>query len=375
MSDKMLPLLGQSGLSPVMMTGEVVLNAKKDMQEYESRQGDFGVGGLIHISHIAQNDMVFIRKGKQPVRSQGFGDNEYAVDVFAAWNGATHELDDAFELVGIARAPPMHQNMQGRETMEAGFALQIGGSRTLRCISHSVIPIGSRLCWKIPRDLTGLPEDNQKHGRILAEICAYKPTNAIVAPHNLHNMIHNQMHSKTDLAALHNADRAAYQNAWKIWEGMQSLAFSSVLVYLANAVDAAGARLYRNGVIPAAKKMEIAEQMGLVGISDRAVGSAAAKKRFQDTTSQLLDTLFQSKVVGDISAPSKDLTAFPFTVDGGYNPNAKERDVSRKQASGYNALYDTMIVMYDSEKSREFGWTMNGAAPGQDIDVVLKRVA
>jgi hypothetical protein len=371
----MLPLLGQSGLSPVMMTGEVVLNAKKDMQEYESRQGDFGVGGLIHISHIAQNDMVFIRKGKQPVRSQGFGDNEYAIDVFAAWNGATHELDDAFEFVGIARAPPMHQNMQGRETMEAGFALQIGGSRTLRCISHSVIPIGSRLVWKIPRDLMGLPEDNQKHGRILAEICAYKPTNAIVAPHNLHNMIYNQMHSKIDIAALNVADRAAYQNAWKVWEGMQSLAFSSILSYLAFGTDANGTRLYPNGVIPSLKKLEIAEQLGLVQISDRAVNSDATKKRFRDTTALLLDTLFQSKVTGDLSAPSKDLTAFPFTVDGGYNPDAKERAVSAKQAVAYNTLYDTIIVMYDSEKSREFGWTMNGAAPGQDIDVVLKRVA
>lgn len=369
MTDSMLPLLGQSGLSPVMMTGEVVINARKDMQEYESRQGDFGVGGLIHIAHIAQNDMVFIRKGKQPVRTNGFGDNEYAVDVFVSFNGATHESDSTFQFVGIARAPPMHQGMAGRETGEWGFALQIGGSRTLPCRSHVVIPIGSRLIWKIPRDLTGLMPDTSKHGRILAEIAPYKPSESVIKPHILHQMIHAQMHSSIDLANLNVADRGAYQNAWKVWESIQSVAFSAVLVFLEN--DKAR---FPNGV-PPAEKLKVAEQFGLVAISDRAPTAEVDQQRFRDTTAQLLDVFFQSKSVGNgISAPAKDLTAFETTVDGGYNPNAKQRAVSAKQSAGYLGIYDTLINMYADEQSRVFGWTLNGGHPGQDTDVVLKRV-
>jgi len=368
MTDKVLPLLGQSGLSPVMMTGEVVVNARKDMGEYESRQGDFGVGGVIHIAHIAQNDMCFIRKGKQPLKQNGFGDNEFAMDVFVAFNGATHELDQAFTFIGIARAPPMHQNMQGRETGEWGFAMQIGGSRTIQTRSLVVIPIGSRLVWKIPRDLTGLPLDTSKHGRILAEIAPYKPSDAVVLPQNLHAMIYRQMFLPQTLADMNIAERALHSNAWKVWEGLSALAFAIVLVH--SQVDTV---TYPNGV-PAAKKLQLAGQYGVTEISDRSPTATADKKRFQDTNLLLLNSVFQSKWTGEKSVPTDDYAAFESTVNGGYNPNAQQVAVAAKHSSAYLTIYDTMINMYADQQSRVFAWTMNGGHPGHDMDVVLKRI-
>jgi hypothetical protein len=367
MSDKMLPLLGQSGLSPVMMTGEVVINARKDMQEYESRQGSFGPSGLIHVSHIAQNDMVFIRKGKQPTRMIGFGDNESAIDVFAGFDGIQHEDDDSFQFVGVARAPPMHQGMQGRETMEAGFALQIGGSRTLLCRSRQVIPIGSRLYWKIPRD-DGIAVDTSKHGRVLAEICAYKPSDALLEPTMVHRMIKDVMGQKIQMSNLHNSDRAAHQNAMRIHEAFRAVAFSAVAVYLKH--KAGG-----GGVVTGAALDEAAQMFRLMPIKSSDPNGKAKEQTAQETTDDWDDTLLQAEVDAQTgnSVSSANKTSYPMTIDGAYNPNSDQKKVAALQGAQYRTIYETMLTMQGALHSRKFAWTQSGGHPDGDIDVVLAR--
>jgi hypothetical protein len=367
MTDATLPLLGENGVSPVMMTGEIVYNCRKNMQEYEQRQGKFGADGLVHISHIGRGDFVFIRKGMQPTRMGGFGDSEWAIDVFAGFDGCLHEDDDVFQLVGVARGPPMHQDMLGRETMEAIFAVQIGGTRTVICRARQVIPIGSWLVWQLPR-ADGLPPDASKHGRILAEIVEFKPQNAMVQAEEVHKRIRDQMDGKIDLTVLHSSARKAFQNAWKIWEGLSAIAFTSIVTYLETV---GGARISDNA------KLDIAEFLDVIEINR---GNAAAITNKQQTkkkvTSALLDNILQCETdpaTGN-SRPSDNTTAFPFATDGARNPRANQNEASRRQAAQYEQVYTTMLVMYHSLFSRRFAWTLNGGVPGADFDVAMSRL-
>jgi hypothetical protein len=299
----------------------------------------------------------------------GFADNEYAIDVWASFDGIAHQDEASFQFIGICRAPPMHQGMQGRETTESGFALQVGGSRTLLCRSRQTIPIGSHIVWKIPRE-DGLPADTSKHGRLLAEFCAYKPSDALLEPHMVHRMVKDVTGNKIDLSHLHASDRAAHQNAMRMWEGFRAIAFSAVAVYLKNKKGANANQLDSD-------LTEAAEMFGLAKISNSDAEYTDKVKRWQETSDDLLDTILQSetdeRTGNSVSSPNK--TSFPMTIDGSYNPNIVQAGVAAKQAVQYRTIYDTMLTMWDQLQSRKIGWTMNGGHPGGDMDVILRRTA
>lgn len=359
----------EPGASPVLMTGEVVMNVKKDVQEYESRQGITGPNGLVHVAHIARGDLLFGRKGKQPISTEGFGDNEFAFEVFAGWDGIAHQSDSEFEFCGVARGPPMHQDTPGHELTEAVFATQIGGSRSIECRSRVTIPKLAKFAWRIPRT-DGLMPDRTKHGRLLAELFEWKVSEASIKPHNLHRMIKVQMLGTLDTSQMHVSDRAPFTNAWRIWEALQGIAYSAALVYVEQTTAGAGG-------VSDSQKLLMAEQFGLIKPTSADPQRQAKINQSGQLASRLLDVLLQCETDprNKNSYESSNVAAFPRSIGGQRQGDVRKIDVTQRQSAQFNTVYDTMMTVYDDAYSRVIGMSLSGGMPNGTMDVVFKRVA
>lgn len=359
----------EPGASPVLMTGEVKLNVRKDVQEYESRQALIGPNGLVHAAHIARGDLLFSRKGKQPISTQGFGDTEFALDVFASWDGISHQADSEFALFGVAAGPPMHQDTPGHELTEAVFAAQIGGSRTIECRSRVTIAKMARFAWRVPRT-DGLMPDRTKHGRLLTELFEFKVSEIAVQPNNLHRMIKVQLQGTLDTTNMHVSDRAPFNNAFRIFEAFQSIAYTSALAY--EEVKNAGA-----GGVSDTKKLVMAEEFGLIAPLSTDPQRAAKLETAKKLSMRLLDVILQCETdpKNKNSYASSKVAAFELNQGGQRQSDVRKITVTNRQTAQFSTVYDTMMTVYDDAYSRVVGLCVSGGIPNGVMDVVLKRVA
>lgn len=367
MSDPSNPAV-EPGASPVMMTGEVVINGRKDVTEIEGRAASLGPNQIVHVAHIARGDLVFARKGKMPINTQGFGDTETAVDAFAAFDGVTHTPDNNYVFLGVSRNPPMHQDTPGHELAAHVFAIQIGGSRTIEMRSAVAIPKCARIAWRIPRT-DGLMPDRTHHGRVLAELFEFKTSEISVKPAKLHGMIKRVLSGKLDTSNMHISDRAPFTNASRIWEAIQAIAFSSAVVYAESSAGAGG--------LSDDKKLEMAEHFGLVTPKSTDGNRDQKMAKSKVITQRLLDVVFQCEqdAKTGISYPSSNVAAFRLHDGGQLQPDVRKKQVATRQMAQFETVFDTMVTVYDDAYSRVIGMCVSGGVPNGVGDVVLKRVA
>jgi len=355
----------RNGRSNITQMGIVVINTKEDHREIDSRAGittQYSHHGRAH--YVYPKELVFTRKDKLAVRANDSASIQSDVEVFSNLAGITETAAarDATEknyvLVGISRNRPMHQDMEGRDR-GGRFATQIGGLVTIRCESARAIPVMTPIMWRAPRLQPGESNDPRKVGRALAQIVPYDPVESSASSLNVHNSVRRIMEQNDGLVDDESGQARCEQADACLFESLLAIVYTGIVAYSEH-----------NGTISDSKKLQLAEDIGLVMPKS---GTNHSAKRFQQN---LADRIFSADFDPvSKSSQKKSQGAFELMPAGAMNSeDQRKQQIARKQAVQFDTLAKSLAVKERATRDRIFGVTMSSGKPGGDIDVLITRM-
>lgn len=353
MTDSTLTFNPAYGTSTVLPTGEMVINAIKDIGEMTAPHRHLAGDDVTRISAIHGRELVFQATGKVYRSSSMMSTTQSVIPVFAAFNGVTNRTEADYKLVGYARSSPALQGQAGRE-MSGAFAVAIGGTVTIVCNSPIPLPVGCRVRWCIPQT-PGLPEDRYKKGRLLAELREFKPSE-VANVEDMHRIISGHING-FDTSRLGTAQREKIGTFLEMWQCIKMMVFTGVV--------------QTSGNMSSQQKLAYAAILGLVTPDH---GTKDYKKQSRAAQADLLDAIFQKTTdKNGNSHTAPDIHAF-----AGENLQSKQIDVRKKQLARLQRSQMSMMItslssMLDQALSTVIGFTPSGGIPGEDMDIVLSK--
>jgi hypothetical protein len=341
--------------SPVVPTGYSIFNAKVDPHELHKRRIGAGLEAQ-RVLNLYERELVFIRVGRLP-------NHDPHVDlpcayVFATFNGIdlATARESEFRFAGLARNSPEHMNRNG--VVNAHFAVFADGGNTIVCRSKLPISPGSYLKWRIPRG-PGVPVDEKNLGRVLPEIVAHNPADTQLTSLVVHQTLHRLAAKKE----IHPEDTEQAQVASAAWVKVRAIAYLAHLAY----VEATTGQPLTN-----AQKLTAATVFGIV----KADGDPLKEQR--DRMQKLMpDRVFQMSFNATGNKSSTDENMRPFKLDrthAGATLGAKETQIARECADPFGGLVTICMKQLEEDMRDVIGYTNSGGYPGQNMDVVLRRI-
>ena len=354
MTDRAMGFNGRPNTSRITQTGGIVYNANQDGPEY-GRRGPLMIPVESAVK-VYPMDLMFARTNVPAPRSKGT--LESAIACWAGWDGARHEAASKFKFVGLARSTAQLQGMKGRELGRA-FALWIGGSATIMCRSLLAIRQHARVMW-IPPTSDKLTIDPSGHGRHLAGLQEFIPSECATEPLRMHEMINRKLNG-FDMSKLSNEQKTEHGQAITFWNSILSIAFTAYITVEEEA-----------GRSP--DKLKAARLFGLNSIIDSGAEKEAAGKFQKKLLDRTFVAVYDKKK--NISHQAEALKIFPGTATQTVKSKDAQlqRQVNWRQANQVSNITETLIIMYDQRVSRIIGWTPSGGKPGFDFDIIMNRL-
>jgi hypothetical protein len=340
---------------PITPTGFTKVNGRVDAYEFANERHIGNTPDAMRVANVFQRELVFQRVGRLPHHDPEV--DLPVTDVFAAFNGIQHGSESQFRFVGLACNEAEHQNRNG--PLGGHFAIYVDGGNTIVCRSQLPISPGSFLKWRIPSS-PGLPADENKCGRMLAEIVAHNPGETRLDSSVMHLSRHRVIHG----IAPHDSERDQTVLAAEIYNALQSIAYLSVYAYR---------QATEGKQLSDQDKVTMAQVMGLI---DTRNASEKTKEDAKKMQAALPDTLFQMRYEKnkDKSVPDQKNRPFQLQPMMTSNMTMDQKKIARETADPFGRILALFMKQVEEDFRTVIGFTNTGGFPGHNMDVVLRRV-
>lgn len=260
------------------------------------------------------------------------------VEAFTSVSSVPYAHDDDLHFLGVARGVPQHQG-RASSAQSGQFAIQVGGTGTIRCNSQGPLKKFAPIAFRIPRPNSNLPADIARSGRVLAEVYVYDPSEAAYDAERIFFVVANALQNPGQVLPKRSNDYASFG----IYKALRSIAYSFAVAAEENLTPAI--------------KVELAKKYGLI--------PDAAKKAMHQ---RMLNSVFQMQLVGGTPQKEPALLAFEFKD----TESEQNKDVSVQQVDQVERLVGMIKSLYKNDQDRIIGYLPSGGLAGKNADIVFK---
>jgi hypothetical protein len=269
-----------------------------------------------------------------------------------------NERESQFRFAGLACNSPEHMNRHG--PLNAQLAVYADGGNSIFCRSKVPISPGAYIKWKIPSG-AGVPQDDKNLGRLLPELVAHTPEDTQLTSLTVHQSVHRSIVGKE-----HNPEDVdqAYI-AVEAWRKITAIAYLAHLAY----IEATTGRVPND-----AEKINAAIVFGVIKkettTNNQIVLQQSAMRKL------MLDKVFQMNynAAGNKSSIDENQRPFKLLPIHSGSQSATQSAIARECADPFGGLTQIYLKQLEEDMRNVIGMTTSGGFPGQNMDVILRRI-
>lgn len=342
------------GRNPIYRAGAGVYNVIEAANEIDQRVGLHNHTANDHGAHaIYSNELIFVRKDKNPAFASRGPSKTHEVEVFANFIGLVDNPDDTHKIakcVGVARNRPKDQDMEGRERGRRFVCLH-KGQTTIQLRTACPVGPGALLYWIAAGSVN---QDPRNRGRILPLHGVYDPVTDGITARRFHQEIFERLTGQMDTSlSIGKTRKNKTTGVETVFQALRYIGFISACQsqkHLSGGVE-----------LTSEQKRAIARSLGLL---DNDAKSAEIALEFNDM-------LFQYTNREGVSQPDTSHLLFPLRHVATVNIGASaDTNLARGQANVFQRL-TTGLAAADDKRKRIFAKTNSTGKPSCDVDVEL----